>query len=151
MLHMSKNNYNSITPTLQHSITPFRFSGGFTLVEVSISVVLLGLIASVIMYMYSSAYTVIDEDAIRMPLDGYLRSRMELLAGKAFAELSDGSEIVTVKGQNYTINWSVAPVDLDGDTIPEPTAKQVNLSLAGSANHSLTIILIDHEGLVGKI
>lgn len=124
---------------------------GFNFVEVLLSVTLLGLLASVIMYLYSSSFAVIDEEAVRMPLDGYLRSRMELLAGKAFAELSDGSEIVTVKGQNYTINWSVAPVDLDGDTIPEPTAKQVNLSLAGSANHSLTIILIDHEGLVGKI
>ena len=126
-------------------------SSGFNLVEVLLSVVLLGLFASVIMYMYSSSYAVIDEEAIRMPLDGYLRSRMELLVGKPFAELSTGSEVVTVKGQNYTINWSVASVDLDGDTIPEPTAKQVTVSVAGSANHSLTTILIDHAGLVGKI
>jgi hypothetical protein len=112
---------------------------------------LLGLLASVIMYLYSNSYAIIDEEGIRMPLDGYLRSRMELLVGKPFAELSDGSENVTVKGQNYTINWSVAPVDLDGDTFPESTAKQVTVSVAGSANHSLTTILIDHEGLVGKI
>ena len=124
---------------------------GFNLVEVLLSVVLLGLLASVIMYLYSSSYAVIDEETIRMPLDGYLRSRMELLVGKAFAELSDGSENVTVKGQNYTINWSVVPIDLDGDTFPEPTAKQVTVSAAGLANHSLTTILIDHEGLVGKI
>ena len=124
---------------------------GFNLVEVLLSVVLLGLLASVMMYLYSSSYAVIDEEAVRMPLDGYLRSRIELLAGKPFAELSNGSEIVTVKGQSYTINWSVAPVDLDGDTIPEPTAKHVTVSVAGSANHSLTTILIDHEGLVGKI
>jgi prepilin-type N-terminal cleavage/methylation domain-containing protein len=128
-----------------------KTSSGFTLVEVLLSVVLLGLLASVIMYLYSSSYAVIDEEAIRMPLDGYLRSRMELLAGKTFADLSDGSEIITVKGQNYTINWSVVPIDLDGDTIPEPTAKQVTVTVAGSANHSLTTILIDHEGLVGKI
>ena len=126
-------------------------NSGFSLVEVLLSVVLLGLLASVIMYMNSSSYAVIDEEAIRIPLDGYLRSRMELLEGKAFADLSDGSEIVTVKGQSYTINWSVAPVDLDGDTILEPTAKQVTVSVAGSANHSLTSILIDHEGMVGKI
>ena len=104
-------------------INPFKSPGGFTLVEVLLSVVLLGLLASATMYMYSSAYTVIDKDSISMPLDGYLRSRMELLVGKAFAELSDGSENVTVKGQNYTINWSVVPIDLDGDTIPEPTGK----------------------------
>ena len=126
-------------------------SSGFNLVEVLLSVVLLGLLASVIMYLYSSSYAVIDEEAVRMPLDGYVRSRMEVLVGKTFADLSNGSEVVTVKGQNYTINWSVAPVDLDGDTIPEPTAKQVTVSVAGSANHSLTTILIDHEGLVGKI
>ena len=126
-------------------------SSGFNLVEVLLSVVLLGLLASVIMYMNSSSYAVIDEEAIRIPLDGYLRSRMELLEGKAFADLSDGTDVVTVKGQNYTINWSVAPIDLDGDTIPEPTAKQVTVSVAGSADHSLTAILIDNEGLVGKI
>ena len=126
-------------------------SSGFNLVEVLLSVVLLGLLASVMMYLYSSSYAVIDEEAVRMPLDGYLRSRIELLAGKPFAELSNGSEIVTVKGQSYTINWNVSPIDLDGDTIPEPTAKQVTVSVAGSANHSLTTILIDHEGLVGKI
>ncbi len=124
---------------------------GFNLVEVLLSVVLLGLLASVIMYLYSSSYALIDEDAVRMPLDGYLRSRMELLVGKPFAELSNGSENVTVKGQSYTINWNVVMIDLDGDTIPEPTAKQVTVSVAGSANHSLTTILIDHEGLVGKI
>jgi prepilin-type N-terminal cleavage/methylation domain-containing protein len=124
---------------------------GFSLVEVLLSVVLLGLLASVIMYLYSSSYAVIDEEALRMPLDGYLRSRMELLEGKAFAELSNGSEVVTVKGQSHTINWNVTPVDLDGDTIPEPTAKQVTVSVAGSANHSLTTILIAPEGLVGKI
>lgn len=126
-------------------------NSGFNLVEVLLSVVLLGLLASVIMYMYSSSYAVIDEEAVRMPLDGFLRSRMELMVGKTFADLSNGSENVTVKGQSYTINWNVAPVDLDGDTIPEPTAKQVTVSVAGSANHSLTTILIDHEGLVGKI
>jgi prepilin-type N-terminal cleavage/methylation domain-containing protein len=124
---------------------------GFNLVEVLLSVVLLGLMASVIMYLYSSSYAVIDEEAVRMPLDGYLRSRMELLVGKPFAELSNGSENVTVQGQSFTINWSVAPVDLDGDTIPEPTAKQVTVSVAGAANHSLTTILIDPEGSVGKI
>ena len=123
---------------------------GFNLVEVLLSVVLLGLMASVIMYLYSSSYAVIDEEALRMPLDGYLRSRMELLVGKSFSELSDGSETVTVMGQSYTINWNVSPIDLDGDTIPESTAKQLTVSVAGSANHSLTTILIDHEGQVGK-
>lgn len=126
-------------------------NSGFNLVEVLLSVVLLGLLASVIMYLYSSSFAVIDEEAIRMPLDGYLRSRMELLVGKPFAELSNGSETVTVMGQSYTINWNVVPVDLDDDTIPEPTAKQVTVSVAGSENHSLTTIKIDHEGLVGKI
>lgn len=126
-------------------------NSGFNLVEVLLSVVLLGLIASVIMHLYSSSYAVIDEEAVRMPLDGHLRSRMELLVGKPFSELSNGSENVTVKGQSYTINWSVAPVDLDGDTVLESTAKQVTVSVAGLANYSLTTILIDYEGLVGKI
>lgn len=148
---MSIMGYDMLLKINSKFLNPLKSTGGFTLVEALISVVLLGLLASATMYMYSSAYTVIDEEAISLPLDGYLRSRMELLVGKAFAELSDGSENVTVKGQNYTINWSVVPIDLDGDTIPEPTAKQVTVSIAGLANHSLTTILMDHEGLVGKI
>jgi prepilin-type N-terminal cleavage/methylation domain-containing protein len=72
---------------------------GFNLVEVLLSVVLLGLLASVNMYLYSNSYAVIDEEALHMPLDGYLRSRMELLVGKPSAELSNGSENFTVRGK----------------------------------------------------
>jgi len=148
MLHMRKNNYNSITPLLQHSNTPFRFSGGFTLVEVLLSVILLGLMVTGISAMYISGLQSLDTQDDRMLLDSHLRSRMEVLVGTDFATLNNGSEVVALNGQNYTINWTIAALDLDGDSNPEPNVKQVTVSVDG---RSLTTIIVDNEGKIGKI
>ena len=76
---------------------------------------------------------------------------MEVLVGMDFASLSPGSEVVTVNGQNYTINWIVGSIDLDGDSKPEPNAKQVTVATTGLSGQKLTTIVVDHEGRVGKI
>jgi hypothetical protein len=86
-----------------------------------------------------------------MLLDSQLRNRMEVLVSTAFGSLSDGSEVVTVNGQNYTINWGVVPIDLDGDATPEPNAVQVTVSITELPDRSLTTILVDNEGRVVKI
>ena len=86
-----------------------------------------------------------------MLLDSRLRSRMEVLVSTDFDALAGGSEMITVNGQNFTVNWNVAPIDLDGDTNPEPTAVQVTVSEAGVSGRSLTTIMVDHEGRVGKV
>jgi hypothetical protein len=76
---------------------------------------------------------------------------MEAVISTDFDTLANGSEVVTVNGQNFTVNWNVAPIDLDGDSNPEPTAKQVTVSITELPNRSLITILVDHEGKVGKI
>jgi hypothetical protein len=86
-----------------------------------------------------------------MLLDSVLRSQMEVLVSTDFSLLSAGSEVVTVNGESYTINWTVVPVDLDGDSNTDPSAKQITISLAGVAGRSLTTIMVDNEGSVGKI
>jgi hypothetical protein len=86
-----------------------------------------------------------------MLIDSQLRSRMEVLVSTDFDMLANGSEVVTVNGQNFTVNWNIAPIDLDGDSNPEPTAKQVSVSITELPNRSLITILVDHEGKVGKI
>ena len=73
------------------------------------------------------------------------------LVGTDFSALSNGSEEVSVNGQNYTLDWTVVSIDLDGDSNPEPNAMQVTVSVAGVGGHSLTIIIVDHEGRVSKI
>ena len=151
MLHMKKNNHHANTPTRHHSITLFKSPGGFTLVEALLSVALLGLMATGISALYLSGFQSLDAQDDQMLLDSRLRSRMEVLVGTDFASLSDDSEVVTVNGQNYTINWTIVPIDLDGDSNPESNANQVTVSVAGVSGPSLTTIMADHEGRLGKI
>jgi prepilin-type N-terminal cleavage/methylation domain-containing protein len=132
-------------------INPPKRCSGFTLVEVMLSVALLALLASAISTPYISGLKSLNVQADRMLLDSHLRSRMEILVGTDFGSLSSGSEMVTVNGQSFTINWNVVPIDLDGDSNPEPTARQVTVSVAGVSSRTLTTILVNNEGRVGKI
>ena len=128
-----------------------RTCAGFTLVEAMLSVVILGLMVTGISALYLSGLQSLNTQDDRMLLDSRLRSRMEMLVGTEFATLSNGSEVVTINGQDYTINWNVVSVDLDGDSTPESNAKQVTVSVSGVTGRSLTTIVVDHEGRVSKI
>jgi len=134
-----------------NTTNPFKTYRGFTLVEALLSVALLGLMATGIATLYASGLQSLSTQDDRMLLDSALRSRMEVLVGTKFDALSDSSEVVTVNGQNYTIAWTVVNVDLDGDSTPEPNAKQVTVSITELPDRSLTTILVDNEGRVGKI
>jgi len=128
-----------------------RSCAGFTLIEASVAVVILGLMATSIGAMYVAGLESLDAGHERMLLDSHVRSRVEFLMSQPFDQVTGGSEVVTVKGQNYTINWSAPLVDLDGDSLPEADAKQLTVSVAGEPGCSLTVILVDNEGRVGKI
>ena len=136
---------------LVQTMKQIRKCKGFTLVEVVLSVVILALMVSGISALYFSGFQSLDMEDDRMLLDSRLRGQMERLVGQPFDGLSDGSEVVTVKGQNYTISWTVMLADLDGDATPESNAKQVTVSVAGMPDCTLTTILVDNEGRVGKI
>ena len=140
---MKKNNH--------HFITEFKSCFGFTLVEVLVSVILLGFMATGISAMYLSGWRSLDAQNDRMLLDSRLRSRMEVLVGTDFVALSDDSKEVSINGQNYTIEWTIGSIDLDQDGHPESNARQVTVSVAGVSGHSLTTIIVDHEGRLGKI
>ena len=136
---------------LVQTMKQIRKCKGFTLVEVVLSVVILALMVSGISALYFSGFQSLDMEDDRMLLDSRLRGQMERLVGRPFDGLSGGSEVVTVKGQNYTISWTVMSADLDGDATPESNAKQVTVSVAGMPDCTLTTILVDNEGRVGKI
>jgi prepilin-type N-terminal cleavage/methylation domain-containing protein len=124
---------------------------GFTLVEVVLAVVILALMVSGISALYFSGFQSLDMEDDSMILDGRLRGKMEQLVSAPFDGLTNGSEGVTVKGESYTIKWIVTLTDLDGDATPEPNAKQVTVYVAGKSDRTLTTILVDNEGSVGKI
>jgi len=124
---------------------------GFTLIEILLSMILLGLMITAISALYISGLQALDTQDDSMLLDSHLRSRMEVLVGTEFVTLGNGSQAVSVNGKNYTINWNVVPIDLDGDSTPESNAVQVTVSVVGIAGHSLTTIIVDHEDRVGKI
>ena len=123
-----------------------KTSGGFTLVEALLSVVILGFIAAGISAPYISGLQSLEVQADRMLLDSHLRGRMEALIGLPFAQISSGTESVTVRGNDYTIAWTVTPVDWNGDSNQD--AKQIRVSVF---DRSLTTIVVNHEGKVGKI
>ena len=124
---------------------------GFTLLETLLAVALLGLVAYGITGLFFSGMQSLDEQELRILIDSRLRGRMEILVGNPFDQVVNGSEVVTVNGNNYTITWTVALLDLNEDSTPEPNAKQVTVALSGAPDRSLTTILVDHQGLVGKI
>jgi hypothetical protein len=132
-------------------INPLKSAGGFTLIEAMLSVALLALVAVGISAPYISGFQALDVQADRMLLDSALRSRMEVLVSTEFGSLGNDSEVVTVRGQNYTLTWAVVNVDLDGDATPEPSARQVTVSVTELPDRSLTTILVDNEGRIGKI
>jgi len=84
----------------------------------------------------------------RAEIDALLRSRMEQILATEFADLHDGSETVTQNGLSHTITWTILPIDLDGDSVDDPTAREVRVETDSSR---LATIVVDHEGKLGKI
>ena len=128
-----------------------RCSSGFTLLESLFCVTILALMVLGFSAVYNSGFRSLDAQADRVLLDSRLRGRMEFLVSTSFGALGDGSEVVTINGNNHTITWTVVPVDLNGDSATEPRAKQVTVSVSGFPDRSLTTILVDQEGMLGKI
>ncbi len=121
---------------------------GFTLVEVLFAVAFLGLMVTGIATLYFSAQQSLQAQDDILPLDSHLRGRMEEILSRPFDAVSNGSEVITVNGESYTVTWTVVLADMDADSAPEPNAKQVTVSVDG---RSLSTIMVDNDGLIGKI
>jgi Tfp pilus assembly protein PilV len=126
---------------------PFKHSG-FTLVEVTLSILFLGIMVMGVSGLYFTAQRSLLDQEHLLPLDSRLRGRMEEIVSRPFAAIAGGSEAITIDGKNYTVTWSVTQPDLDGDAVAEPTAKQITVTVDG---RSLTTLVIDNQGNIGKI
>jgi prepilin-type N-terminal cleavage/methylation domain-containing protein len=128
-----------------------RRQNGFTLVEVLLATALLALMAGGFATLYSSGLNSLVSQKDRVILNSQLSSRMEELQSREYSNLTDSSEVITVESESYTINWTVSPIDLDGDTYTEPDAVQVTVSVAGISDLTLTNIIVNSSEQVGKI
>ena len=124
---------------------------GFTLIEIVLSVAFLGLLAIGVTTVYSTGFRSLDERLNRMLLDGQLRSRMEWLLSEPFDDVTSGTTDVTVNGHGYTMAWTVALADLDGDSTPESDAKQITVALSGVSGYALTSIICNSRGRVRRL
>ena len=126
-------------------------NNGFTLTEVLVSVLLLGILASAFTVPFISGAQSLEVQADRMLLDSRLRSEMEVLISRPFNDvLTEGSftGTVTVSGASRPFKWEAVLIDLDGDSNPEPNAMQITVEVGGQ---TLTTIVVDNEGRIGKI
>lgn len=123
---------------------------GVSLIEALLSVVILGGMAAGVSALYKSGLDSVDAQGDAMVLDSYLRSRMEQLLSTPFASLADGNEVVTVGDDSYTFSWTISPTDLDGDTVDEPDAVSVALTVTETGD-TLQSIVVDPADLLGKL
>jgi prepilin-type N-terminal cleavage/methylation domain-containing protein len=121
---------------------------GFTLVEVLLSITIMGIMVVAISTIYASGLRSAGINNVQLLLDSHHRSKMEELLTHDFDALVDGSEVISAAGKNFTVLWKVKGADLDGDSTPEATAKLITVTLDG---RSLNAIVVDDEGRIGKI
>jgi hypothetical protein len=119
-----------------------------TLVEVLLSIVILGVSVVAISDAYHTGLRALDAQASESELDAAIRARMETLLAEDFAALTGGQADVTVGGTSHKISWTVSPVDLDGDVAAEYAARHVVVTLR---DRSMEVIVADHGGWVAKL
>lgn len=116
---------------------------GFALVEVLLSIVVLGLTAAAIGQAFVSAHATVNARMERASIDSLMRSRMEMLLASDFSTIADGTQGVVVLGQTLTMSWTAANTDLNGDASPEASARLITITLGG---RTLRCIVTDHRG-----
>lgn len=125
---------------------------GLTLVEAMLCTAILGITAAAISGLFVSGLQSIEGNDAEMLIDSRLRSQMEELLSRPFADvLADGSgaKVVPVEAGTVTVNWSATLYDLDGDGVDELNAMMVTVAVAGSG--SLSTLVVDHGDILVKI
>jgi type II secretory pathway pseudopilin PulG len=123
--------------------SPRAAGRGFALVEVLLSIIVLGLTAAAVGQAFTSAHAAVAARLERAQIDSVLRSLMEVLLATSFDNLAGGTQNVSVCGQSLTLSWTVAGADLNGDATPEASARLITATLGG---RTLRCIVTDHTG-----
>lgn len=121
---------------------------GFTLVEVILSIALLGLLAVATSHIYSSGLEARERGQEYALWDSAIRSRMEQLLALRFDQISNGNEQITVNGETIKVSWTANPVNLDDKPGSEPDARRITVS---TENRAIECIVVYNGGKVKKI
>ncbi len=143
-----------------------RNRSGFTLIEVMVCIVLLGLSTAAICGVYASGLQAKSIQADTNIIDSILRSRMDYLLATHYDQLVTGTKDFVFDGVTYSVSWTVKEMslaDLTGsvvvekDVVPETfgavdgtavTAKIIVLTVEGV---QMSTIVTDHQGALFKI
>ena len=125
----------------------------FTLIEAMLAIAVLGITVAGIAVLYTSGKNASHAQIETLRIQGALRSRAELMMSQPFDSIADSSNTVVIalgggESRKYGEITTVTLIDLDGDNIPEPDAKQITISLEG---RSTSMIIVDDRELVGKL
>jgi hypothetical protein len=118
------------------------------LIEAMVSIVVVGLIAVAVSGILGSGIRGLDLRREHFEVDSVLRSRMERLLAQKFEHLADGTDSLLVNGELRVVAWNILPIDIDGDSLGEPTARRIRVSIG---DKTLETIVAFHEFRIRKI
>lgn len=121
------------------------------MVELILAIVTLALMTTVVSTLYIGGIQSSHSQEKGMLLDSALRGKMESLISSPFDSLINGSAVLSIEGDTYTISWIVSLIDLNGDALPEAAAKKIIIRVDEDPDRSLSLIVVNHEGRVGKL
>ncbi|MFH1277388.1 MAG: prepilin-type N-terminal cleavage/methylation domain-containing protein [Candidatus Eisenbacteria bacterium] len=121
---------------------------GFTLVEVALSLAILGVIVTAVAGAYVSGLQAEGTAVTRVPTESHLRSALELSIATPFDKLGAASMETWIGGEAETITRRVSGIDLNGDGSNEPDVKLVTVIFRGD---SLSTVVVDTKGDIEKI
>ena len=123
---------------------------GFTLVEAVLSILIVGMMSTVIGGLFLGALQASAIQSARLQLQGQVRSAMESAMALDFDQINSTSSVVAVEGVSYTVQTVVIAVDMDADTLVENDAKQITVSIQ-EASLSLTALVVNTTGKFGAL
>lgn len=117
------------------------------MIEALLAIASLSLLALATTVVYGTGLNSLHARSDELRLQSALRSEMEEAVSMTVGDLADQTRLLDIGGYVYTCQWSIATVDLDGDSVPETNAVQITIS---AADRSLDLLRVDHNGRLGK-
>lgn len=121
---------------------------GFTLVEVTLTLVIIGILTTAIGGIYVSGVRAQEAAMLRVPTESYIRSAVERAIATDFDKLATVFMLVPIGGTDYPLTRTVTLFDINGDGSPDANAKLVTVDFM---QDTLRTIVVDTKDKIEKI